>query len=854
MQNSLKRYVFLKNKFLKIIEHFHSPFFLFFVLFLTLSQPTVAQVIRVTHQPVPSWIIPFKEPIPSPQTESGELGLRILVYDAQIHVPKKTTYVYLRMRFETQRAVLLSNDFTFDLTHPYQKMRLHQLSILRKGKRLDRLDENNYKSKHVIEDDHLTSSQKTIIYQLALSDLQAGDEVELAYSIEDHPEFSPYFSKEFSQFEGIPTDLWQVRAFYKVNEPFQQLSFNGVKATPKNRKDQLYEQTWHKTHLPGLFTNFSLPSWRRPFQLLQISSFPDWVAFGKWFETKNPHYERHAEFKQFLKEFSIDTNKHETHVMTEILRHVQDNYQLIGGVFTTLGHHVRPLNEIRRTRAATGLEKAYLLLALIHEIGAEGQLGLTHHQNSHRLRNQLPSLEVIDQPVVILDLFDDLIWIDPLLSNQGGVWIYINLPIHGDVLKINGNATEMVQPYNRFSQKYTFLETFHLPDNQNDTTRLKVEIIYKDALADQFRNYYKNVPMEQILQEFDEKYAFYTNSKRVGDKEIKDNREENELRLTLWYDLPKITGLYDHGNKNNFIYFSDEILSNFTFPDLDLNENLVWNNHFELEQKVTLIGKNLKAVGKSQFYEEEDHYIIGLNTTHVKDTLTYHYFISQKGHELPKKFLPTYRSKYNELQNELLWIQVEWRDQPSNSFLYIWLGLFVLLIPIGIWLDPSSRNWLNVQSIDNSTHSATLLHKGFKIWIIIAFLVLLTGFYILANIIYHELNLIDPFDVLTYLFWVCYWCYLIRQLIWSWKRLNNPSLPYYGPFNRTNWVLFGFSVFLFLLFLIEPPYYKPFSNFPNLVRAHVLFFTVLLLCFNLFRIFKPAPITTSQDTEHQEDA
>lgn len=750
----------------------------------------------------PTWVESFSGTLEPSQTDTGFLGLKIRAYDAQVHLPSKVTHYTIRLLILNQRGVMLSKDWAFARTFAHQNLQMHGLKIHRKDKTLLRNQTGNVLGKPVLEHSAFQLIEKPLAYSLQLSELQPGDEVEIAFSIQDLATLGPYYAQSFDLEEGLPVDFWQVKAFATKLLPLQQLTFNGVKGIPKRPlANGLEVYQWEKKHIPATYHPHYLPTWNKPLQLLQISNFKDWSAFGQWFaKHMAPSYHAHPRLAKISEEMWKESKLDTADYVRNVIRFIQDYLDIIGSTYPEMGYAWRSLDRIVKSRAATGHEKAYLIQALLAQQKIPSEVALTHQLFSKRLKNQLPGLSAFDQPVVHIKLPQYQIWIDPLLQHQGGALDSIHFPLAHDMLVVNENQPLWEQVFPLQKQKIFYIETFHMPTNPTDPVRLEVTMELFNGFADQFRSRWKNNQLHSLIADIENRYAHYPDIKKQGQEDIVDIFFQNQIRLTLNFLIPKITQIYPETAEDEFLQFSDEIWNYFVYVPTDWEDGIRWNKNLEVNHKIQFVGGELSPTKMKTFYIYRDHYSVGLQIQKKTDTLGFHYFLQQSSEELPKEALAHYQEDYQHLLEDLLWVNVLTTPQKPSIIPFFLFGLWSMVILIGVSIDPI---WRRKNTDLTETMHPLPIPPTWHLWIMLSFL---------YSLIFHSLNFVfeirprmfnDPVYMVEAILYVIFTFLTLRHFLWGRQLMIYPRQRSFRFFRRTIWVLlFFWSIYILdILFL-----------------------------------------------------
>jgi hypothetical protein len=391
-----------------------------------------------------------------------------------------------------------------------QRLLIHELSIVRDGKKIDALDSENISAiqRERSLESHITDNRITV--SISIDDLRVGDHVLFRSTVietqNDHPFHGRHFSTNYSLSWSCPVALQVVRV---INSSSTQLS---VLHKPLNSKSNQHDAEVIEPNSEFEREYTDLPNERIPDSVPHSvwGSFLQVSSTLKWGELSQYLYQYFVEngaltplplsdiedLEIYLQEDTLDDKA------LKIIRFVQNNIRYRGenhGVFT---HTPKPPQRTLKKRAGDCKDKSNLMVAMLTSIGINARLVLVNTSYGKKLREFNPSPYHFNHMIVDVEFENKHYFVDATIQKQAGSFQYSAELDYGMGLILTDDGCEPVDilksPSNRvFELKHRFT----LPRNKADAT-LEIERVYYLHRANNMRSYFSSNEKSKYQQDF----------------------------------------------------------------------------------------------------------------------------------------------------------------------------------------------------------------------------------------------------------------------------------------------------------------------------------------------------------------
>jgi hypothetical protein len=500
---------------------------------------------HVRPGPAPAWV--RDEPIPPPRPERARQvsdGYYNLLNDNQDRPAPPIEVRYDRQAYKvTDRSGLEAAariDIIFDPA--VDDVVLHHVRIWRDGKPQDRLKGLNIQvlRREKDLDKGVFDGRKTA--HLELSDVQVGDIVDYAYSLETvDPQLSGTFQGSVDTSWGAPTELTRYRLLWPHGQPITIKKYAGAPdpvVTPGPERD-VYE--WRVSDAPPHDKEADAPTWYDQYGRITVSSMTNWgqvvdwsLPFYRQSEALTPAWT--ARVDAIARTFPDPRDR-----ITEALRLVQDDIRYVSLSIGTGGLQPRPPAEVIKSGFGDCKDKALLLSAVLHRLGITAAPALTDSERGRALPGEAPGTNDFDHAIVRVEYAGKPYWLDATGSLEGGRFPKVAEQTYGWALPIRPGQRGL-EPMPAPSAPAPTLEVeerYELARGPRPQMRILVTSVYRGDSADSMRGKLANDSVAALEQKYLDFYAgLYPGVQREAPVQTADDRDANVLVIREAYRVP----------------------------------------------------------------------------------------------------------------------------------------------------------------------------------------------------------------------------------------------------------------------------------------------------------------------------
>lgn len=518
----------------------------------------------------PNWVvIQSYEQEPDVDLKEISYGLLTLLSDEQVHLPKQERYTRFVRKITANVGVQDGSTISINYDPSYQQLYLHNITVYRDGKRIDKLNVNDFQT---IRQE---SNAESYIYDGSLnavanlSDIRNGDILDVSYTLKG---FNPIHGNYFSG-ATILNDYQPIGKinYYIITNTILKYKTINADIKPKIGKYNGFNTYNWQSNLaqPPIFEDNS-PSWYLPYDHVFVSNYNSWGSVVNWAlgiykSEKQLSNALQRKITQILENPDFDEGDR----IVATLKFVQNDIRYLG-LESGIGAY-KPFspNKVFEQRFGDCKDKSWLMVTMLREMGIEAYPVLINTAYGESLHQFLPSPNAFDHVVVnVVDSEGHSLFYDPTDSYQFGNYKSIPFPDYGKALivKQGVNALEQIAPNG--DNEVEVYDIFDIPSVGGAAT-LKVMTLYKDAEADLMRSRYKSASLSTISNDFKDYYEnLYEGVEVIEDPTFDDDSISNRLIVEENY---KINDIWQPmiGNENNIAvdFTAYSILDVFLSPD-----------------------------------------------------------------------------------------------------------------------------------------------------------------------------------------------------------------------------------------------------------------------------------------------
>nr|WP_321234986.1 DUF3857 domain-containing transglutaminase family protein [uncultured Psychroserpens sp.] len=663
----------------------------------------------------PQWVVNQSyEKDPNIDLNEISYGLLTLLSDEQIHIPKKERYIRFVQKITDNVGVQDGSTISINYDPTYQQLFLHNITILRQGKTINKLNVNDFQTirQESNAESYIYDGSLNAIANLA--DIRNGDILDVSYTVKG---FNPIHGNHFSGGTSL-NDFQPVGKinYYLISNKKLQYKTQNSDIEPKIASYSGYTTyNWQATLTKTPNFEENMPSWYLPYQNIFVTDFKTWDAVVDWALNI---YQDDVELSEELKakiEHIKNSSEYEGKRITATLKFVQDEIRYLG-LESGIGAY-KPFspNKVLNQRFGDCKDKSWLMVTMLRNMGISAYPVLINSTYGESLHQFLPSPKVFDHVVVkVVDSTNTNLFYDPTISNQFGNYKSVSFPNYGKALVIKKGVEALENIASKSENLVEVFDTFDLPTVGGPGT-LNIMTVYRDAEADAMRARYKSSSLSSISKDFKNYYEnMYDDIEVIKDPIFEDDSLANKILVEESYKINNIWTPMVGNNKNIAVEFSPySILDVFISPDEKERKTpfaLYYPTHKKHQITVKLpqrwgISKDNISVNSKNF-----DFSLKVKMNPGKDILYLNYEYQNKNSFVKPEDFEEYYTKIKKLeQTTAYYVYIPKSEAKSLSFdktfdtekiassvttLFYWIAGFIVVIVLGlvIFIIQSNKN------------------------------------------------------------------------------------------------------------------------------------------------------------------
>ncbi len=498
---------------------------------------TVSPTAFVQGATLPTWYQPQSR---LPETRSGDPVVMRLA-DTHFRVDDTPRGLYHRaIQVNESSALTEIGQYTIAFQPDYQHVELHRLKVHRGGEVIDKLDSTSirfYHAERSIAQGIYTGSVTAVVIS---QDIRSGDTLEIIYSIVGQ---NPVFAGRFTDAAAWETTVPVLRRSVVLDLPRGRSvrhriigATNPTTAVESDRGDR-HLVRYEAENLAAIDPEAMIPPDVQTLSWVQFSEFRDWRDLGQWasglFSGGNA-----TDFA--MPDLGKSTVKAD--VLMRALEYVQNNVRYLSISIGENSHRPYSPAEVLARRYGDCKDKTQLLVAILRRLGIDAQPVLVSVQSRKGLGDLLPSPALFDHAIVRAMVDGKTYFLDPTLQHQASRLESIGMYLSGAEAFVvqDGVAALESMPAQRTDAAPTARRfekvTAHRMDQPAD---MQVKFIYRAEDAEAGRRAVGAMSPAQLRKAYEGLLdRRYPQAQFVGEPQISDDQEQNQLTVQLRYRIP----------------------------------------------------------------------------------------------------------------------------------------------------------------------------------------------------------------------------------------------------------------------------------------------------------------------------
>jgi transglutaminase-like putative cysteine protease len=640
-----------------------------FSLLLLLLVPCLARAAADDDfdvRPAPAWIDRVAVDLQQPVARADvRFGIYALLSDHQVRVSEGGTTEYFRRvrKVISPSGVQNASELNFDFDPTYERLVLHDVAVIRNGVRMEQLrpDEIRVIEKEEEADDQIYDGMLSAV--LFLKDVRPDDVLEYSWSVEGaNPILGGKYADDYTLSSSVPARLIRHRLLWPAARTLHhRSSLAGIAPRVVNRGSEL-ELTWERKNVPAVEVEDETPEWFDPWDSVQVSEFNSWSEVARWSDAL---FQLDAKSRAAVKELADRIRlQHPTQPdrIVAAIRFVQDDVRYLGIEMGRNSHEPHQPSLTLEQRWGDCKDKAFLLAALLRELGVEAYPALVNTTLRHELDRQLPSPFLFDHVIAQVIAGGKTYWIDGTIADQGGTLETIDTPNYERALVVRPQSQALAKIVTTPAGA-TLVEQTYTSRDYEQPTALQVRSTYSGEDADSMRAWIASRSVADVAKEHINRYAAdQPKIAAAGAPVIHDDRAKNVIVMTERYT---IRDLWSHGT---WSYYPRTVEHHLHRPDTMIRTMpLAFDYPLNVTQKMTFLLPEHLDIQTGTHVIEDGTFRFESNIDTSGKTVTMVHSLRALKDSVPVSEVPDHLTKLNDIWDEVGYSIGPGRDQSAAA-------------------------------------------------------------------------------------------------------------------------------------------------------------------------------------------
>lgn len=628
-----------------------------FVLTISSLKSTAQGKNFSTSRNEPSWLRKVTTINKKPAGKDIQDGYYIFLYEKQNNLETNEYYQHFIRDISSGAGVQNGSEISISYDPSYEKLIFHKLVVWRNNKPIDKLDAQKFK---IIQKEKELSR---FIYSglftayLILDDIRKGDRIEYSYTTKgNNPAFTKYSNTIYFEGGSQIVNVYH-NIIFKSNRNIRSKNFNNTPKLKKTVENGLNIFEWQAEMTQTHPDYDDEPSSYNPYARVQLSEYNNWNEIVNWgLSLKNYNLKNSKIINDKIAELKAKSKNDQRKYLTLATRFVQDEIRYMGIEIGEYSHRPNTPEKILQQRYGDCKDKSTLLSYLLNANGIKAYTVFINTYLEKETAALLPSPTIFNHEVVMAEIDDRNIYIDPTISDQRGSIMNVNFPYEANVLLIKPGINELKTTPSRVLGKTKARTVFKVGDTaKNEKTTLQIVTTYSNNYADDYRANLSEEGVDYYEKTYLDYYVgIYPGLTLKKPLKIEDNEEENIITVTEDYVIKNFWTSDETGKSKLAAYFygdliEDELVSLKKYRDAPLSTNYPSN----IDQEITVILPFVPNVERENVNIDNDNYRFLFSVNSKLDTLHLSYYFQNFKPILETNSLEQYIKDKKEIKNTI---------------------------------------------------------------------------------------------------------------------------------------------------------------------------------------------------------
>lgn len=467
---------------------------------------------------------------------------RFWLFDKQVDRRKGRDQVYLDYVYEVKDATLLGEAGRYQISfNPgYQRLVLHRVQVRRDGKWYERLVPERISLARREEGFEKDMADGSVTALIVLDDVRVNDLVRVRYSIVgSNPILSGQLIDSSTFAWSSPMLRAQLRVLYDRGVKPEVHLENGA-PTPAIRDTEAATEVVFESSRNRAYTDEgSYPAWYQPYPLAQVSQARRWSDVVDWALPLYPPQTAAlpADLEAYLVRWSKLPDAQAR--VSAALRLVQEDVRYFGVEMGDNTHKPTAPAETWSRRYGDCKDKAYLLATLLKRMNIDAVPALASIESGKGIAKGPPAASAFDHVIVRTKVGDQVLWLDPTMTSQGGAARDTDLSRYGVALPVAAGVGSLQEiPAAKAPKSSIAIAERYEASDDGRSAKLHIRTTYRGGAADDARRGFAGASPEETARRYADYYRRrFGKLSVVGAPAFKDDLDGNVLEVQEEYLL-----------------------------------------------------------------------------------------------------------------------------------------------------------------------------------------------------------------------------------------------------------------------------------------------------------------------------
>jgi transglutaminase-like putative cysteine protease len=504
----------------------------------------------------------------------------------------------------------------------YERLRLHEISIWRDGRRIDALPRASIRVLHRETDLEARLYDGRLTADVVLEGLRVGDVVDYSFTVRGHnPVFQGRYDGGFPAEFTIPIARVRQRLLWPQGRTLHVRPLGRAQELQTQAQGRYVEYRLDLDAVAAVEQDDDVPAWFEDFAWIQLSEWRNWGDVVEW---ALPLYtpDTAAVARQAAAVASSTADR--AGQVVAALRFVQDEVRYLAYAMGEGSHEPRPPRRTLDRRFGDCKDKSLLLISLLHALGMEAHAALVHTDGISHRSDRWPTPLAFDHVIVLLHLDGERYWLDPALTEQRGNLLHLHQPDYGHALVVRPGVTSLVAmtPPRPRTPDHEVEEEFDLTAGTD--ARLTVRTVFRGTAADPMRSRLARTPLTEIARDYLNYYArSYPGIEIDGELTVHDDEQHNTLTFHERYLIRDVWRVDDESGRGTLEVRAGDIDSALRWPRIRQRTTpLATGGRRRVRQTITMLLPHTWNISAERTVLEGDVLRYSSSVSYAGDTLT----------------------------------------------------------------------------------------------------------------------------------------------------------------------------------------------------------------------------------------